>query len=72
MVMTATVDAVYEAGQLRLLQKLALPEHTRVRVSIEPVPQDQERTEWLSQSEHTLNKAWDNEADDVYNALLTK
>ena len=70
--MTATVDAIYEAGQLRLLQTLALPEHTRVRVSVEPLARDEERQEWLAQSERTLSRVWDNEADDVYNALLAE
>ena len=70
--MTATVDAIYEAGQLRLLQALALPEHTRVRVSVEPLARDEERQEWLAQSERTLSRVWDNEGDDVYNALLAE
>ena len=70
--MIATVDAIYEAGQLRLLQALALPEHTRVRVSVEPLARDEERQEWLAQSERTLSRVWDNEADDVYNALLAE
>ena len=70
--MTSTVDAIYEAGQLRLLQALALPEYTRVRVSVEPVAQDEERQQWLAQSERTLGKVWNNEADDVYNALLAE
>lgn len=69
--MNATVDAIYEAGQLRLLEKVGLPEHTRVRVCIEALPPDDERREWLAQSERTLSKVWENDADDVYNALLT-
>jgi predicted DNA-binding antitoxin AbrB/MazE fold protein len=68
--MTATVDAIYEAGQLRLLDALALPEHTRVRVRVETM--DEERSEWLAQGERTLSKVWDNDADDVYNELLTQ
>lgn len=72
MSMTATVDAIYESGQLRLLHALELPEHTRVRVSIETVGEADERQEWLAQGERTLIKVWNSDADDVYNALLTK
>jgi predicted DNA-binding antitoxin AbrB/MazE fold protein len=68
--MTATVDAIYEGGQLRLLQALPLPEHARVRVAVESVVEDAERAEWLAQSEQSLRKVWENDADDVYNALL--
>ena len=58
--MTATMNAIYEAGQLRLLEALALPEHTRVRVRVETVDADPERAEWLAQGERTLSKVWDN------------
>ena len=69
--MTTAVEAIYEAGQLRPLQPLALPEYARVRVSVETIPTDDaERQAWLAQSEHRLNEVWDNDADDVFNALL--
>jgi plasmid stability protein len=31
---------------------------------------DPERAEWLAQSERRLLKVWDNDGDEVYNALL--
>jgi predicted DNA-binding antitoxin AbrB/MazE fold protein len=35
--MSITVEAIYEAGTLKLLGPLpGLPEHTRIRVTIEP------------------------------------
>ena len=68
--MIATIDAIYEAGQLRLLEALALPEHTKVRVQVQTIDADIERAEWLAQSERSLARVWDNEADDVYNELL--
>jgi predicted DNA-binding antitoxin AbrB/MazE fold protein len=33
--MTATVEAIYESGKLILSQSLALPENTRLRVTVE-------------------------------------
>jgi hypothetical protein len=37
---------------------------------VESVAEDAERAEWLAQSERTLRKTWDNDADEIYNALL--
>ena len=70
--MTATVEAIYESGCLRLLHAVELPEHARVRVVIDTLPADEERREWLEQGERSLRKVWDNDADDIYNALLTQ
>ena len=67
--MTTTVDAVYENGKLVLQEPLALPEKSRVRVTIES---DTEREGWLRLSEQTLTKAWDNADDDVFNELLSQ
>jgi predicted DNA-binding antitoxin AbrB/MazE fold protein len=71
--MTRTVEAIYENGVLKLPAPLPLPENTPVTVTIESelaVAEDAERTLWLKASEQTLTKAWDNSADDVFNALL--
>jgi predicted DNA-binding antitoxin AbrB/MazE fold protein len=68
--MTTTVDAIYEHGKLTLPQPLALPEKSRVRVTIES--DDTERENWLKLSEASLLKAWGNDADDVFNELLKK
>jgi predicted DNA-binding antitoxin AbrB/MazE fold protein len=70
--MSTTVDAIYEIGHLRLLAPLPLPEHTRVRISIELTDDDCDRDAWLNQSQQTLATLWDNDADDVYNELLTR
>ena len=68
--MTTTVEAIYESGKLVLAQPLSLPEKCRVRVTIETT--DMEREAWLKLSEENLRKVWDNDADDVFNELLTK
>ena len=70
--MTTAVEAIYEDGLLRPLQPLALPEHTHVRLSVETLPADPERAAWLALSERRLREVWDNEADDVFNELLTR
>jgi predicted DNA-binding antitoxin AbrB/MazE fold protein len=68
--MTATLNAIYESGHLRLMQPLTLPEHTLVQVRVETLDSDPERAEWLAQGERRLSQVWDNDADDVYNDLL--
>ena len=68
-IMTTIVDAIYENGKLVLQQPLPLPEHAHVRVTVES---DLERAAWLSLSEESLTKVWDNEADDIFNELLEK
>ncbi|HEU5070407.1 MAG TPA: antitoxin AF2212-like protein [Verrucomicrobiae bacterium] len=68
--MSTTVDAIYENGKLLLPEPLSLPEHARVRVTIES--RDGEREAWLKLSEESLTKVWANDADDVFNELLQK
>ena len=70
--MTLTVEAIFKGGQLHLLEALSLPEDTRVHVRLDSVELDVERTEWLAQGERNLLRVWGNQADDVYNELLTQ
>ncbi len=65
-------QAVYEEGKLRLLEPLELAEHTVVQISLETGQDDMERRAWLNQGQRSLMRVWDNEADDVYNDLLTR
>jgi predicted DNA-binding antitoxin AbrB/MazE fold protein len=67
--MTTMLEAIYEDGKLVLSQPLSLPEHTRVRVTIES---DLERESWLKLSEDSLKKVWENPGDDIFNELLSK
>lgn len=67
--MVTTVDAIYEDGKLVLQQRLPLPEHAHVRVTIDS---DLEREAWLKVSENSLKRAWDNSEDDIFNELLKK
>jgi len=64
--MTTTVDAIYEHGKLVLPRPLALPEKSRVRVTIESDP---EREAWLKLSQESLTKVCDNDAADVFKEL---
>lgn len=70
--MNLAIKAIYEGGKLRPLEPLMLAEHTVVQISLETGTDDSERREWLAQGGRTLMNIWDNQADDVYNALLTQ
>lgn len=70
--MTAAIRAIYEGGKLRLLEPLELAENSVVQISLETGPDDAERREWLDQGQRALMGVWNNEADDVYNVLLTR
>jgi predicted DNA-binding antitoxin AbrB/MazE fold protein len=68
--MSTAIEAIYEDGLLRPLEPLALPEHTRVRISVESLEVDPDRAAWLAQSERRLRETWADPADDVFNELL--
>lgn len=64
--MLNTVRAVVKEGQIRLLEKLELPEGTEVLVT----PLVDDSAFWLGVSQSALDKIWNNEEDDVYAELL--
>ena len=70
--MTIAIKAIYEGGKLRPLEPLDLEENAVVEISMETGTDDMERREWIKQGQRSLTSVWDNEADDVYNALLTR
>jgi predicted DNA-binding antitoxin AbrB/MazE fold protein len=69
---TAAIRAIYEGGKLRLLEPLELAENSVVQISLETGQDDAERREWLDQGKRALMSVWNNEADDIYNDLLTR
>lgn len=70
--MSIAIRAIYEGGKLRPLEPLNLEEHAVVTIALETTVEETERREWLNQSSKTLMAIWNNEADDVYNVLLSK
>jgi predicted DNA-binding antitoxin AbrB/MazE fold protein len=71
--MTVAIRAIYEGGKLRPLEPLELAENSVVQISLETGQEDDaERREWLDLGQRSLMDVWDNEADDVYNVLLTQ
>ena len=73
--MRTTIQAVYESGVLKLPTALPLPEQTHVLVTIETPPDeagDCDRAAWLNLSQAALANAWDDPADEVFDALLAK
>jgi predicted DNA-binding antitoxin AbrB/MazE fold protein len=70
---TVAISAIYEGGKFRPLEPLELAENSVVQISLDTGQEgDAERREWLDQGRRSLMGLWDNEADEVYNVLLTR
>lgn len=65
--MIKTVRAIVRNGGVDVLERLDLPEGTKLLVT---VLGDEEREFWLQASEEALEKVWGNTEDDVYAELL--
>jgi predicted DNA-binding antitoxin AbrB/MazE fold protein len=65
--MPIATQAVVRNGRLELLEPLALPEGSRVLVTL---LSDDDTAFWEAASAETLARIWDNPEDDAYAALL--
>jgi len=65
--MIRTVRAIVRNGGVDLLEPLALPEGTKLLVT---VLDDEEKEFWRQASQEALDKVWGNTEDDVYAELL--
>jgi predicted DNA-binding antitoxin AbrB/MazE fold protein len=72
---SATVEAIYENGVLKLLHPLPLGERSPVLVTVQldaAASSSADREAWLKLSEASLLEAWSDPADDVFNELLDR
>lgn len=60
--MLNTLRAVMEEGEIKLLEKVEIPEGTEVLVTLLFNKEDF----WTQASETSLNAIWDNPEDDIY------
>jgi hypothetical protein len=65
--MLSTVRAVVREGKIELLDRVDLPEGSKLLVTVLP---DEEASFWLEASRASLDRIWDNPEDDVYAQLL--
>ena len=65
--MLSTVRAVVRQGKIELLDRIDLPEGSKLLVTVLP---DEEASFWLDASRASLDRIWDNPEDDVYARLL--
>jgi hypothetical protein len=65
--MLSTVRAVVREGKIELLDRVNLPEGSKLLVTVLP---DEEASFWLEASRASLDRIWDNPDDDVYARLL--
>ena len=68
--MLSTLWAVVRKQKIELLEKVEIPEGTRLLVTLLT---DQYETQfWQNASQSSLDAVWDNPQDDVYAELLKK
>jgi predicted DNA-binding antitoxin AbrB/MazE fold protein len=65
--MTNAVRAVVHDGKIEPLDRLDLPEGTRLLITVVP---DDEQDFWTGASQPSLDAVWGNEEDDVYGQLV--
>ena len=65
--MLSTVRAVVREGKIELLERVELPEGSKLLVTVLP---DGEAGFWMDASRASLDRIWDNPEDDVYARLL--
>ena len=65
--MTNAVRAVVHDGKIEPLDRLDLPEGTRLLITVVP---DGEEDFWTGASQRSLDAVWGNEEDDVYGQLV--
>ncbi|HEX8212862.1 MAG TPA: antitoxin family protein [Longimicrobium sp.] len=65
--MTNAVRAVVHDGKIEPLDRLDLPEGTRLLITVVP---DDEQDFWTGASQPSLDMVWGNEEDDVYGQLV--
>jgi len=65
--MLSTVRAVVREGKIELLERINLPEGSKLLVTVLP---DAEASFWLDASQTSLGRIWDSPQDDVYAHLL--
>jgi hypothetical protein len=65
--MPKTFWATFSKGKVELLERIEVPDGTRVLVTILP---DNETEFWLQASQSSIDPVWNNPEDDVYAQLL--
>ena len=68
--MLNTLWAVVRGKRIELLEKVDIPEGTKVLVTL--LTDNDERQFWQSASQLSLDAVWNNTEDDVYAQLLEK
>ncbi|MBE9214445.1 hypothetical protein IQ247_17515 [Plectonema cf. radiosum LEGE 06105] len=68
--MLKSVWATVRNGKIELLEDIQLSEGTKVLITL--ISDQDEQQFWLTTSEKSLNKVWDNQEDEIYAELLKK
>ena len=68
--MLNTLWAIVRKKKIELLEKVDIPEGTKVLVTI--LPKEEESQFWLKVSQISLDNVWNNTEDNIYAELLEK
>ena len=66
--MLTTVWAVVHEGKIELLEQMPLPEGSKVLVTV--MSEEDDLHFWMTATQTSFDKIWDNPEDDVYAELL--
>jgi hypothetical protein len=66
--MLDTLWAVAKNDKIELLEKIKIPDGTKILVTL--LPDTDESNFWTNTSQVSLDKIWGNKEDDVYEQLL--
>ena len=66
--MLNTLLGIVQKNKIELIEKIDIPEGTKVLITI--IPKRDEKDFWLKIGQLSLEKVWDNTEDDIYEKLL--
>jgi hypothetical protein len=67
--MQNTARAIFHDGKVELVDPIEVPEGAHLIVTLVE-DEDDDRAFWLAATQTSLDKIWNNSADDVYEELL--
>ena len=66
--MLNTLLGIVQKNKIELIEKIDIPEGTKVLITI--IPNRDEKDFWLKIGQLSLGRVWDNIEDDVYEELI--
>jgi hypothetical protein len=68
--MLTTVKGIVQKHRIKIVEKLDIPDGTKLLITI--LPQEENEEFWQNASLSSLDKIWNNSEDNIYAELLKK